>query len=79
MRLLYFAQARRLAGLAEEHLAPAAPLTTDQLWTEVLKRHPTLAELRPFTRLARNGEFASADAIFAPDDEIALIPPVSGG
>jgi molybdopterin converting factor small subunit len=37
------------------------------------------AALRLVIRLARNGEFAPLDARFHPDDEIALIPPVSGG
>jgi molybdopterin converting factor subunit 1 len=79
MTVLYFAQTRRLAGLSSESLPAAGPLTTDQLWTELLNRHPDLAPLRPVTRLARNDDFAPPDAVFQPDDEIALIPPVSGG
>jgi molybdopterin converting factor small subunit len=79
MTLLYFAQAKRVTGLASETLAATEPLTADQLWAELLRRHPGLAPLRPATRLARNGEFAPPDAHFHRDDEIALIPPVSGG
>lgn len=79
MTLLYFAQAKRVAGISSETLAPSAPLTSDQLWAEILRRHPDLALLHPVIRLARNGEFAASDALFHPGDEIALIPPVSGG
>ncbi len=79
MTLLYFAQAKRVTGLPSETLSPAAPLSADQLWSEILRRHPDLALLRPVVRLARNGEFAAPDALFLPGDEIALIPPVSGG
>jgi molybdopterin converting factor subunit 1 len=79
MTLLYFAQARRVTGIASETLAPAAPLTADQLWAEILRRHPDLALLHPVIRLARNGEFASAETVFQAGDEVALIPPVSGG
>jgi molybdopterin converting factor subunit 1 len=81
MKLLYFAQARQLAGVSEETWAPPAEAALDAqaLWAEVLRRHPALAPLRPHTRLARNGEFAPADAAFAAGDEVALIPPVSGG
>lgn len=79
MTLLYFAQARRVTGIPCEALDSAAPLTADQLWTEILRRHPDLALLHPVIRLARNGEFAAADALFHPTDEVALIPPVSGG
>lgn len=79
MTLLYFAQARRVTGLASEPLSTSAPLTADQLWTEILRRHPDLALLHPVIRLARNGEFAAPDVLFHPGDEVALIPPVSGG
>ena len=79
MTLLYFAQAKRVTGTPSETLAAPTPLTTDQLLAEILRLHPDLALLHPVIRLARNGEFASADTVFQPDDEIALIPPVSGG
>jgi molybdopterin converting factor subunit 1 len=79
MTVLYFAQARRLAGIASEPLSLPSPVTTDALWSAILARHPALAPLRSVTRFARNGEFAAADALFSPGDEVALIPPVSGG
>jgi len=31
------------------------PLTADELWREILQRHPDLAILHPVIRLARNG------------------------
>ena len=43
------------------------------------KNFPRLAAHRPNVRLARNWEYAGADAMFADADEVALIPPVSGG
>lgn len=79
MTLLYFAQARRFTGIPSETFSPASALTADQLWAEILRRHPDLAILHPVIRLARNGEFAAPDALFQPGDEVALIPPVSGG
>ncbi len=79
MTILYFAQARRISGLARETLPGSAALTADQLWHELLRRHPDLALLHPVIRLARNGEFSAADTLFQPGDEVALIPPVSGG
>jgi molybdopterin converting factor subunit 1 len=79
MTILYFAQTRRLAGIASESVLLPAPVTSDALWAELLARHPALAPLRSVTRLARNGEFITADTVFVSGDEIALIPPVSGG
>jgi molybdopterin converting factor subunit 1 len=79
MTVLYFAQTRRLAGIASEVLVLPSPVTVDSLWREILARHPALAPLRSVTRIARNGEFITADTLFVSGDEIALIPPVSGG
>lgn len=79
MNVLYFAQARSLTGLPAETFNFTAPVNADELWTAILQRHPDLALLHPVTRLARNGEFARADTLFLPSDEVALIPPVSGG
>lgn len=42
-------------------------------------RIPALEPLLPFTRIAVNQEFASADTSIRGGDEVALIPPVSGG
>ena len=55
------------------------PLNTDQLWMELLKAFPKLTTHRASVRLARNQEYAASDAKFSGDDEVALIPPVSGG
>lgn len=79
MTVLYFAQARRLAGVASDTLAVARPLSIDELWAEIARLHPDLVLLRAVVRLARNGEFAGPEETFAPGDEVALIPPVSGG
>lgn len=79
MTLLYFAHARRAAGVSEESLSLSAPVTAPALWELLIARHPDLAPLRASSRLARNNEFLPADAVIGPDDEIALIPPVSGG
>lgn len=46
---------------------------------EVARAEPKLAELLPAVRVAVNRVFAEDDAVVGPDDELALIPPVSGG
>lgn len=79
MTILYFAHARRATGHSSEELPASAPLTQIALWDLLVDRHPGLVALRPVTRLARGDDFLPADALIAPHDEIALIPPVSGG
>ena len=79
MRMLYFAHARRATGCSMEEIPLTASLTTSALWDLLVQRHPELTPLRAVSRLARGDDFLPADALLAPTDEIAVIPPVSGG
>jgi molybdopterin synthase sulfur carrier subunit len=79
MQVLFFAQLKDVTGCEMLELAAASPLSTAQLWAELLQRFPALAAHRVNVRLARNWEYAAPDASFVEADEIALIPPVSGG
>ena len=77
MRVLFFAQLKDVTGCDSAELAP--PANAEQLWMELLKQFPKLAAHRANVRLAKNWEYAEMDATFAEGDEVALIPPVSGG
>jgi molybdopterin converting factor subunit 1 len=79
MRVFFFAQLKEATGCDAAELAVTSPVNAAQLWTELLRRFPALAAHRANVRLARNWEFTTPDATFAAADEIALIPPVSGG
>jgi molybdopterin converting factor subunit 1 len=78
MRVLFFAQLKDATGCADLELA-SPPANVEQLWTELLGKFPALAAHRNNVRLARNWEYADAETKFANEDEVALIPPVSGG
>lgn len=79
MKVLYFSQAAGLTGCREEVLDISHPMTSGGFWEEVVRRHPGLAALRSVCRLACNEEYLSAEGTIQPDDEVAVIPPVSGG
>lgn len=79
MRVLFFAQLKDVTGCAETELGVAGPADADELWRQLAGRFPGLSRLRSSVRLARNCEYAGPDARFADADEVALIPPVSGG
>jgi molybdopterin converting factor subunit 1 len=79
MRVLFFAQLKEVTGCDSVELAVAAPLTAEQLWGMLLETFPALAPHVASVRLARNWEYADAATPFAATDEVALIPPVSGG
>ena len=79
MRVLFFAQLQDVTGCSATDLVSPSPLNRDQLWTVLLERFPGLSAHRPNVRLARNWEYADAETSFGNSDEVALIPPVSGG
>jgi molybdopterin synthase sulfur carrier subunit len=78
MRVLFFAQLREVTGIAQAEIE-ADGVDADSLWSTLAERWPGLSEHRRNTRLARNGTYAAPGEVFRANDEVALIPPVSGG
>jgi molybdopterin converting factor subunit 1 len=78
MRILFFAHLRNAVGHDEIRLH-CDGVDANTLWTKLIETAPGLARFRNTVRLARNSEFAAPDARFYDADEVALIPPVSGG
>ncbi|HXF09271.1 MAG TPA: MoaD/ThiS family protein [Desulfuromonadaceae bacterium] len=79
MHILFFAQVKDAVGVSEMSLTISGPLRIDEVWARLTQAQPKLAPFQKTTRLARNGEYAEAGTIFSDADEVALIPPVSGG
>jgi molybdopterin converting factor subunit 1 len=79
MRILFFAHLKDATGCPSVELPAPAPLTEEHLWAELVRKFPELEKLRRAVRLAKNSEYVGPDATFADGDEVALIPPVSGG
>lgn len=70
-----------LRELAEDRceLALADGATVDGAWTAMVDRFPGLGPHRPYVRAARNGAYAAWEDRVADGDELAFLPPVSGG
>ena len=79
VRVRLFAVQRELAGTRELALELADGATIDDAWRAVVELHPVLAPGRPYLRFARNAAYAVPEAGLADGDEVAMIPPVSGG
>jgi MoaD family protein len=79
VRVRLFAIQRELAGAREIAIELAPGATIEAAWAAVVERHPVLAPGRPSVRFARNGEYADPETALADGDELAIIPPVSGG
>jgi MoaD family protein len=79
VRIRLFAIQRELVGSREVALELPDGATVEDGWSALVGRFPVLAPGRPSVRFARNGEYADPDTALTDGDELACIPPVSGG
>jgi molybdopterin converting factor subunit 1 len=79
MRVKFFAHLQSFTGCEEVDLPVSSAITQDEFWKALEEKFPGILSYRKPTRLARNFAYADADTTFREGDEIALIPPVSGG
>lgn len=80
MTFLLFAGMRETAGVSAVTLPPPEPgATVAQAWQGVCAAHPALEPWTGVTVFARNGAYAEPDTPVEDGDELAAIPPVSGG
>jgi MoaD family protein len=79
VRVRLFAVQRELAGKREVALELTPPATIEDAWQALVAIYPVLAPGRPAIRFARNAAYAPAAEPLSDGDEVAMIPPVSGG
>ena len=75
----YFAAHRDATGRAEEQIELEEGTTVGALWELLVARYPRLAGYSGRLLSAVNQEFATPATALADGDEVAFIPPVSGG
>lgn len=79
IRVRLFASARDLAGVAETSLELPAGATVADAAAALASAHARLATLLPSSRFAVARQYVAETAILRDGDELAVIPPVSGG
>jgi molybdopterin converting factor subunit 1 len=79
VKVLFFGRLRELIGVAEESGELPEGATLAQVFERYVERFPKLAGFRNSMVVSRNQEFAAWDTHVAAGDEIAFLPPVSGG
>ena len=79
VRVRLFAIQREIAGTRQVDLRLPPPVTVEDAWSALVGRFPALAPGRASVRFAVNGDYADATTVLHDDDELACIPPVSGG
>lgn len=79
VRVLFFGVLKDIVGCSEETLEVAPHSTIGSVYEAFSRRFETLRDKRPSILFARNREFSSAEATLSENDEVAFLPPVSGG
>ncbi len=79
IRLRFFASLRERMKRSEATCDLEAGATVGDLWRSLCRSHPQLEEMTSSISFAVNREYVDRDHRLADDDEVALIPPVSGG
>lgn len=77
----YFASLKQMAGKDEERFDLGKETTLDQVWNAISQTLPQIATLikEKKVMVAVNYDVVSLDAVVHDGDEIALLPPFSGG
>ena len=79
VRVRLFAMQRELVGSREIRLDLPESATVAAAWDALVEGHPVLAPGRDSVRFAVNAGYAESSTVLRDGDELALIPPVSGG
>ncbi len=74
-----FASFREATGASQSVVDINTGSTISQVWGELVARYPRLAPMSRSAAFAVNGEYTRSDATLHEGDEVAFLPPVSGG
>lgn len=78
-RVRFFAALREMVGTRELNLEVADGQTVGGLYRELCSRFPRLGDYNSTLLYSVNAEYVSPDHTLRDGDEVAFIPPVSGG
>ena len=79
VKVLFFGRLKEVAGVAEEFVELTPGSRIEDLFTSFVAREPEFARYRSSVVASRNQEFAAWSTSLHSGDEIAFLPPVSGG
>ena len=79
MTVRLFARLRDLAGAGELVRDVPAPATVRTVWQGLVGEIPALVDYERTMSVAVNADYAKMSAAVAEGDEVAFMPPVSGG
>lgn len=78
IRVLYFAQIREATKIKREILELSQNATLEDLIKLIHVRYPEVRNVKNF-KISVNYQFVKPDANLGNEDEVAFLPPISGG
>ena len=79
VRVLFFGRFKEIVGAAEDEAQVPDGARVEDVFNQYGSKHPELAGFRESAAAAVNLQFAEWGAALAAGDEVAFLPPVSGG
>jgi MoaE-MoaD fusion protein len=79
VKVLFFGMLKDIVGRAEDHIEVADDSRLESVFARYARQFPRLTALESSIVLACNHEFCDRSAAIREGDEIAFLPPVSGG
>ena len=79
VRVRFFASVRERLRRTETEIELRDGAAVADLWNELRRAFPSLEEVGASLRFAVNQEYVDEEHRLADGDEVAVIPPVSGG
>ncbi len=79
VQVLFFGMLKEWVGKTDQSITLPEPATVGDLLSRLEAHEPRLTEMLPSMAISVNEEYAGPDAQLKNGDEVALLPPVSGG
>lgn len=79
IKVLFFARLSDIAGARQAELEIGEGMTAADAYALLAEKHPAMEALADIVMFAVNAEYVTGTHPLKPGDELALIPPVSGG
>jgi len=79
VRVLFFGTLRDWSGCASDSLSLPEGATLGDVVSHYERKFPKLTQFLPSIALSLNQQYAKTDSVLHDQDEVALLPPVSGG
>ena len=79
VKVLFFASCKDITGQRETCIEIHAEMTVGEFKNRLLAKYPDLEGLNNVLSVAVNAEYTDNTTVLHDGDEVAFIPPVSGG